>query len=123
MARKRSGEACALPAQIMVGLGVLFSRLARLSRSRHVMQEARVNDPALTTLRADWNWKAAFGEEPQTARESGRQTGVVGSGDKGREKLTELRAALAPVASVRNIIDPGKLAYWLRKSKGRPVAA
>jgi hypothetical protein len=28
---------------------------------------------------------------------------------------------LAPVASVRNIIDPAKLAYWLRKSKGRPV--
>jgi putative DNA primase/helicase len=105
----------------MVGLGVLFSRLARLSRSRHVMQEARVNDPALTTLRAVLELEGGFRRRTANRPQSGGQTSLVGSGDKGREKLTELRAALAPVASVRNIIDPAKLAYWLRKSKGRPV--
>ncbi len=37
------------------------------------------------------------------------------------EALSALRAALVPVAAVRNVIDAGKLGYWLRNSKGRPV--
>jgi putative DNA primase/helicase len=87
------------------------------------MAETRASDPVLTTLRTVMEaWRALFRDEPQTAQQVAATfaSGFDPNGWQGKEK-TDLRAALAPVAAVRGIIDAVKLGYWLRKSKGRPV--
>jgi len=87
------------------------------------MKVIRDTDPVLTTLRTVLEcWRDAFGAEGKTAAEVAAlyAGGFDPEGSEG-EALTALRAALAPVAAVRNIIDSGRLAYWLRASKGRPA--
>jgi putative DNA primase/helicase len=87
------------------------------------MAEARAGDPVLTTLRTVLEaWNVAFGDEGKTTQQVAA-TFAQGFDPTTREgeALTELRAALAPVAAVRGIIDAVKLGYWLRKSKGRPA--
>jgi putative DNA primase/helicase len=86
------------------------------------MQEARDNDPVLTTLHGVLEaWKAVYADEAKLARDVAADLAGFDPTTAEGEKLTDLRAALAAIASVRNIIDATKLGYWLRKSKGRPV--
>jgi putative DNA primase/helicase len=86
------------------------------------MQEARDNDPVVSTLRAALEaWRPAFGDVAKTTSEvAAKLFGFDPDTPEGRT-LLNLREALVPVASVRNVIDATKLSYWLRKSKGRPV--
>jgi putative DNA primase/helicase len=86
------------------------------------MQEARDNDPVVTTLHAALEaWRAAFGDVAKTTSEVAAKLFGFDPATPEGKILLDLREALAPVASVRNLIDAVKLRYWLRKSKGRPV--
>lgn len=86
------------------------------------MKDIRDSDPVLTTLRAVLEcWREAFADEGKTAAEVASEFASFDpSGPYGRA-LTALRAALVPVAAVRNMIDTGRLGKWLRHSKGRPI--
>lgn len=86
------------------------------------MKDIRDSDPVLTTLRAGLEcWRGAFGDESKTAAEVVEELTSFDPNTPHGEALTALRAALAPVAAVRNVIDTGRLGAWLRRSKGRPV--
>jgi len=87
------------------------------------MKEIRESDPVLNTLRAVMEcWCAVFGDEGKTVAEVAAEFahGFDPEGAEG-EAMTALRSALVPVAAVRNVIDAGRLGYWLRASKGRPA--
>jgi putative DNA primase/helicase len=87
------------------------------------MKVIRETDPVLTTLRTVLEcWWNLFGEEAKTAAEVAAlyAGGFTPEGPQG-EAQTALRAALVPVAAVRNVIDSSRLGYWLRTSKGRPA--
>ena len=92
------------------------------------MLKLRDADPVLTTLSVVLNtWAAAFGKgqaSAQTAQQVAATfvNGFDPAGQEG-EALTNLRAALAPVATGRGgVIDATKLGYWLRGSKLRPAS-
>lgn len=86
------------------------------------MKETRDSDPVLAALRTVLEcWRSVFGDEGKTAQEVATKVAMFDPTTSEGERLTQLRAALAPVAAVRNVIDAGKLAYWLRNSKGRPA--
>jgi putative DNA primase/helicase len=86
------------------------------------MLEVRDSDPVLSTLRNVLEcWRVAFGEEGKTAQQVAAEFSFFDPLTQKGEALTALRAALVPVAAVRNVIDTGKLGYWLRNSKGRPA--
>jgi putative DNA primase/helicase len=87
------------------------------------MKEIRESDPVLNTLRAVMEcWCAVFDDEGKTVAEVAAEFahGFDPEGAEG-EAMTALRSALVPVAAVRNVIDAGRLGYWLRASKGRPA--
>jgi putative DNA primase/helicase len=86
------------------------------------MAETRASDPVLTTLRTVLDaWQRVFGEEGRTAQQAVGALSIFDFNAPDGEDLAALRAALAPVAATRGIIDASRLSYWLRKSKGRPV--
>ena len=87
------------------------------------MKEIRESDPVLTTIRTVIKcWREVFGAEAATVQEVAAKfdSGFDPTTGEG-EKLAALRAALVPVAAVRNVIDAVKLGYWLRSSRGRPA--
>jgi putative DNA primase/helicase len=87
------------------------------------MKDARESDPVLTTLRTVLEcWLAVFGEEGRTAQQVVSALSMFDPTTPEGDKLTALRAALAPIATVRGILDATKLGYWLRASRGRPVS-
>ena len=92
------------------------------------MLKIRDVDPVLTNLTSVLSaWVVAFGKD-QTNAKTAQQvaaTFINGFNPEGEdgEALTNLRAALTPVASDRGgIIDANKLGKWLRGSKGRPAS-
>jgi putative DNA primase/helicase len=87
------------------------------------MKVIRDTDPLLTTLRTVLEcWRDVFGGEGKTAAEvAALYAGGFDPAGLDGETLTALRAALVPVAAVRDVIDATRLGYWLRASKGRPA--
>jgi putative DNA primase/helicase len=87
------------------------------------MKAIRDTDPVLATLGTVLEcWRDMFGDESKTAAEvAALYARGFDPNANGGEELTALRSALVPVAAVRNVVDAGKLGYWLRRSRGRPV--
>ena len=92
------------------------------------MLKLRDSDPVLAALSGVLNaWAAVFGKDQANAKTSQQVATIFANGfdpegAKGAA-LTNLRAALAPIASNRvGCIDATKLSYWLRASKLRPAS-
>ena len=104
--------------------GLVRSTLVWLGCSDPIdsMREARNTDPELTTLRTVLEcWRVVFREGSRTAQQVASLVSLFDPFAVEGEALMALRAALAPVAAIRGIIDAAKLGYWLRTSKERPA--
>lgn len=87
------------------------------------MRAVRDADPVLSMLCSVMQaWLEAFGDAGMTGAEVVAELSSFDHTTDHGARLAALRAAIAPVAAVRGVIDASRLGYWLRQSKGRPVA-